>query len=130
MFPNLLSPKSYVVRQLVRQLIYTIFISNSHDSFHLWWKKNSVKNQKVSKYYDKDFLKNFLLLFMSLSTTPILKNSHFWAKSYFIFLKKVQYQTSKVFNTKFRPQWKDYTSSYQVKQVLSLFWKIVTIISS
>ena len=28
-FPNLIRPKSYVVRQLVKQLVYTIFITNN-----------------------------------------------------------------------------------------------------
>ena len=27
-----------------------MFIGNNHASFHLWWKKNLVKHQKVSKY--------------------------------------------------------------------------------
>ena len=34
--------------------MYTIFITNNHNSFHLWWKKNLVKNQKISKYYGQD----------------------------------------------------------------------------
>ena len=44
-------PKSWVVPQLVRQLVHTMFITNNHASFHLWWKENLVKYQKVSKYY-------------------------------------------------------------------------------
>ena len=35
----------------MRQLVYTIFITNNHASFHLWWKENLLKYQKVSKYY-------------------------------------------------------------------------------
>ena len=31
-----------------------MFISNNHDSFHLWWHENFVKHQNVSKYYDQD----------------------------------------------------------------------------
>ena len=31
-----------------------MFISINRPSFHLWWKENSVKNQKVSKYYETD----------------------------------------------------------------------------
>ena len=30
--------------------------------FHLWWKENLVKHQKVSKYYENDYLQNFILL--------------------------------------------------------------------
>ena len=33
-----------------RKLVYTMFISNNRVSFHLWWKENLVKIQKVSKY--------------------------------------------------------------------------------
>ena len=38
----------------MRQLIYTMFISDNRKSFHLWWKENLVKHQKVSKYYKND----------------------------------------------------------------------------
>ena len=31
-----------------------MFITNNHTSFHLWWKENLVRHQKVSKYYDHD----------------------------------------------------------------------------
>ena len=34
--------------------VYTMFITKDIASFHLWWKKNLVKHQKVSKYYDHD----------------------------------------------------------------------------
>ena len=47
-------PKSEIVPQLVRQLIYTMFVTNNHDSFYLWWHKNFVKHQNVSKYYGQD----------------------------------------------------------------------------
>ena len=46
----------------------------------------------------------------------LLKTVNFLAEIYFIFLKNVIHQTSKDFNTKFGPQWKDRKSS-QVKQV-------------
>ena len=35
----------------MRQLAYAIIINN-HALFHLWWKENLVKNEKVSKYCD------------------------------------------------------------------------------
>ena len=38
----------------MRQFVYTMFISNSCTSFHLRWKGNMVKHQKVSKYYKND----------------------------------------------------------------------------
>ena len=81
-----------------------MFITNNHDSFHLWRQEDFVKHQKVSKYYDRDCLKNFILLFMSLLTDSIVKNSHLLAGIYFIILKNVIDQTSKAFITKFRPQ--------------------------
>ena len=39
----------------MRQLIYTMFISNNHASFHLWSGENLVKYKKVSKYYENYF---------------------------------------------------------------------------
>ena len=45
----------YVVWQLRRQLVYTMFIGNNHTSFHLWWIENLVKHQKVLKYYKNDW---------------------------------------------------------------------------
>ena len=43
-----------VVWQLMRQLVYSIFISNNRASAHLWWKENLVKHQRVTKYYEND----------------------------------------------------------------------------
>ena len=40
------------MQQLVSQLVYIMFITNNHASFHLW--RNLVKHQKLSKYYDYD----------------------------------------------------------------------------
>ena len=40
-------------------VVYTIFISNNRASFHLWWKQNFLKHQKVSKYYEKIVCKIF-----------------------------------------------------------------------
>ena len=38
----------------MRQLVYTMFSTNNYASFHLRWKKNLVKYQKVLKYYFHD----------------------------------------------------------------------------
>ena len=73
-------------------------------SFHFLWKENYVKHQKFSKFYNHDSLQNFLSLFMSLLTTPIVKNSHILAGVYFIFLKNILDQSSKSFNIKSWPQ--------------------------
>ena len=55
-------------------LIYQ-FININHSSFHLWGKENLLNHQKISKYYEHDYLQNFLLLFMSLLTALIVENS-------------------------------------------------------
>ena len=44
------------------------------------------------------------------------------------FWKHVLDQTSNGFNPKFGPQWKDRKSSYRVNQILSLLFKLVTLI--
>ena len=38
----------------MRQLLYTMFITDNPPSFHLWRKENLVKHQKVSKHYATD----------------------------------------------------------------------------
>ena len=58
---------------------------------------------------------------MSLLAASIVKNINFLDETYFIFLKNVIDQTSKAFNAKFGPQWKDKKSSYQVRQIFALF---------
>ena len=69
-----------------------------------------------------------LFCFLSLLTALIVKNNHILAGIYFIFLKKVLYQTWKTFNTKVEPQWTDWERSYQVKQILALFCKLIALI--
>ena len=39
-------------RQLVRQLVYTMFLKNNRELFYLGWKKNLLKCQKISKNYE------------------------------------------------------------------------------
>ena len=55
--------------------IYPV-ITNNQASFHLWRKENLLNDQKVSKNYEHDCLKDFLLIFISLLTASIVKNSH------------------------------------------------------
>ena len=38
----------------MKNLVYTMFITNNHASFRLWWKEHIVKYQEVSKYYVHD----------------------------------------------------------------------------
>ena len=73
-FPKILSFKSFGNSQGNSYVPRLLLVSNLN-SFHLWWKDNLVKYQKVSKYYDEDCLINFLLRFMSLLTAPVFKNS-------------------------------------------------------
>ena len=75
------------------------------------------------KYYEHDCLQNFLLLFMSLLTALIVENSQILAEIYFIFLNML-----KVLNTKFRPHRKDRVTSFQIRQILVLFSKLVALI--
>ena len=73
-----------------------MFIANNRASFHLRWKYNLVKHQKFSKYFDDDCLQNFLL-FLSLLTAPIVKNSYILDGIYFVFLKRRPSPNLKVF---------------------------------
>ena len=53
-----------MVRQLVRQLVYTIFISNNHASFHLRGRANLVKHQKSQ---------NIMKMIVGLFTIALLR---------------------------------------------------------
>ena len=75
----------------------------------------SKASDAVSKYYENGCLQDFILLFMSLLTAPIVQNSKIWAGIYFIFLTNVLKQTRMSFNTNFWSQWKDR------KAILALF---------
>ena len=54
-------------------------------------------------------------------------NSRISAVIYIIFINKVLEQTWKTLNTKFGPQWKVRESSYQIRQILTLFCKLVAL---
>ena len=94
---------------------YYVFI-NMRASFHLWWNENLVEYWKVSTCYENDCLQNFLLLFMSLLTTPTVQNSYTYSRFYFIFQNNVLKKTWKSFNTTFLPQWKYKKGSYHILQ--------------
>ena len=64
---------------------------------------------------------------MYLLTVPFVKNRHVLAENYFIFLKNDRKQSWKAFNVKLGPQWKNWKSSYQVKQISTLFCKLVAL---
>ena len=102
-----------------------MFISNNRPSLPLWWKENLVKHQQVSKYYENDSPQNFLLVFKFSIPTKFVRNSHIWAKIYFMFLENVLKQTWNSFNTKFEDQSKSWKNSYQVKQILALFCYLI-----
>ena len=88
-FLNLLASMSSAVRHLVTQLVYSMFITINHASFHLWLKRNLVKHKKVFKFFDHDYLQNFVSLFMiSLTASFVKSSSHIFAGIYFIFLKQ------------------------------------------
>ena len=55
--------------------------------------KLGTRLEKISKYYHHVSLKIFLLLFMSLLTASLVKNSRTLAGIYFILLKNVIDQT-------------------------------------
>ena len=75
-----------IPRILMRQLVFTNIITNNNIPFHFWRKKNLIKHQEVSKYYDHDCL-YFLLHFMSLLTAPNLKKGYILTWEQFFFIK-------------------------------------------
>ena len=123
-------PRSYVVRQLVRQLVYTMFVRNNRASFHLRWKKNLVNHGKVPKYCETDCLQNFVLISMLLLRGKIVKNSHIKAEFFFIFLKSILKQTWNSLSAKLQTQWRDRENNYQGRIIFRLFSHIIAQILS
>ena len=105
-----------------------MFITNNHDSFHLWWKESLLNHQKVSKYFEHVRAQNLLSPFMSFWRTLIVNNSDILAEICFISLKNVLRETWKSFNTKFGPLWKVRGIRYQLRQTLMPFCKLVALI--
>ena len=107
-----------------------MFTNKNHTLFYLWWKESLVINKKIFNYHDHGCLQNVLLLFISLLTAPIVKNSHILAETYFNFAKKkknVPDVTRKSFKSKFRLHWKGHKSNYQVRPTLAPFCRLVSL---
>ena len=64
-----------------------MFFTNNYALFHLWLKESLVKHQRVSKYYDYDFLHNFVVVVV---VARIVKSSHIFAGIYFTFVKNAE----------------------------------------
>ena len=105
----------------MRQLVYTMFIINIRFTCA---KRIILQNIRISTNIMMIIVLKILILFMSLVTTKLVKNSHTYARIVFIFLKNVLNQTWNYFNTKFQPQWEYGKSSYQVMQILGPFWPL------
>ena len=59
---------------MVRQLAYTMFVTNNHASFDLYGNQNLVKHQKVSKYYDRDCASCLFAINQSIMFSKIPQN--------------------------------------------------------
>ena len=64
---------------------------------------------------------------MSLLTYLILKSADILTAIYFVFPNEHPRPTWKAFNTKFGPKWKDTESSYQLRRIVALFYKLVAL---
>ena len=126
-FPNFLRSQVLSCWATCKATLIYEFITNNQASFHLWWNENLLNHEKVLQYYEHDCLKGFLLLFMSLLRALIVRNSHILPGIYFILYKNNLDQTWNAFNAKFEPQRKDGESSYQVRQILALFCRLIAL---
>ena len=61
----------------MRQLVYTTFITNNHDSFQLWRRENLVKHQKVSKHYDQDCSDEYFQIHLKREPDACSINNYF-----------------------------------------------------
>ena len=113
----------------MRQLLYTMFISNNRALSHSWWKENLVKHQNVPIYYEKWLPAKFSLAFCVFIKRSICLNESCLGQNllYLIFLKNVLISSWKSFNFKFQPQWKDLKSSYQARPILAVFCNLIAL---
>ena len=99
-------------------------ITNNNASFHLCWKENLLKHQKVSSHYEHDCLQKFLSLVLSLLTTLIVQNIHELIGIYFIFLKKRSRLNLKTFNKKFNFYFRESFTSIEKIFILGEEWAL------
>ena len=72
-----------------------MFITNNRASFHLWWKENLVKHQKVSKYYNHD------CSYEQFKFQRSLLSSYYCSKSHHRWLNKVSWSNKGLWNCYF-----------------------------
>ena len=113
----------------MRQLLYTMFISNNRALFHSWWKENLVKHQNVPIYYENWLPAKFSFAFCVFIKRTICFNELYLGQNllYLIFLKNVLRPSWKSFNSKFQPQRKDLKSSYHVRPILAVFCNLIAL---
>ena len=89
----------------------------------------TLPNIKMSQNITTRIVWKIFFCFLCLNKQlQLLKTVILLAEIYFIFLENVIHQTSKAFNTKFGPQWKDRKSRSQVKEMFALSCKLVALI--
>ena len=76
-----------------------------------------TRGKQKKKNVSRDCLQNLVLHFIPIITSPIVKNSHILANSYFVFLKKRLKTDLKFFDRKFQPQSKYWKNYYQIRQI-------------
>ena len=90
--------------------------------------RNFFRADFFRKKYKKVLGEKFWRLRLESALGSSIWYYYILAGIHFIFLKKVLDQTWKSFNIKFGFQEKDQESTYQVRQILKLFWKLVDLI--
>ena len=99
----------------MRQLVYTMFITNNHAPFHLWWKENLVKYQKdlrgiipspqifhfacyIKGYlWYQNFCKNIFSNYTNFTTNffLILMLLHKWSQKHLVLLMRTLQRVAK-----------------------------------
>ena len=64
----------------LRQLVYTMFITNNHVSFHLWWQENFVKHQTSQSIMSRVVCKIFFRFLCIYYLLQLLRTVIFWLK--------------------------------------------------
>ena len=81
-------PKSCVVRHLVTKLVYTMFNTINHTSFHWWLKRNLSDIKKYPIFWPWLSGNFFFAFYVFLAASFVKSSSHILAGIHFIFLKQ------------------------------------------
>ena len=85
------------------------------------------KTSQIFKILWKWLPEQFSFAFYLLLTAEFVIKSHIQLRVYVVFLMNILKEIWMYFNARFKPQSKDWKDSYQVRIILALFWRLISL---